>query len=282
LMAHRSSGEAWGRIAVAAVSIPLLYLAVRYGSRGLFITLVGAVILISQIEFYRMAFGNRVPAVAYVSILAGAGVVAALVRWDAVNLQLLLTSAVMGFLIFLLAIRQDCFRFLGRGMTLALGILYIGWLPAHLVLLRDLFDGSRLVIFLLAITWGVDAGAYAVGTAFGKRKLAPVISPKKTIEGAVGGVAVGVLIAWGAGRWFFGSFSAVDVGIVGLGLGIVGQFGDLIESRFKRSAGVKDSSGLIPSHGGLLDKIDSLMFNAPLLYYYMVLMKGTSGLILRI
>ncbi len=270
-MTTHPTRELWSRLAVSALVLPLLYLAVRYGSRELFLVLVAVVVLVGQVEFYRMAFAGRFPPEAAVTMAAGAAAVIGVVFWDPLNLKIFLSSGVIAFLLFLLGSKGNAFQVLGKGATLVVGVLYLGWLPAHLVLLRDLGDGARLVVFLLTVTWGVDSGAYAVGRTWGRTPLAPRVSPHKTVEGAVGGLLAGMLIAWAAGRWFFPFFSSWDIVFLGVGLGIAGQLGDLVESRFKRSAGVKDSSRLFPSHGGLLDKADSLMFNAPFLYYSMVL-----------
>ena len=152
------------------------------------------------------------------------------------------------------------------------GSIYVGWaFGYHLLLLRQIGDqlGSSLVLFLLATVWCGDSGAYLIGSNLGKRKLCPAISPHKTVEGAVAGLIVGT--AGGFAVWYLLLQETVDivhVPILGLSLGIISQISDLSESIIKRNAHVKDSSGVVPGHGGLLDRCDGLVFSAPALYYY--------------
>lgn len=136
--------------------------------------------------------------------------------------------------------------------------------------------GGRLVFALFFITWLGDTAAYFVGSAFGKHKLAKRVSPKKSWEGAFGNIAGNLLAAFIVQRWVCTDWTAVDAVFVGLLLGTVGQLGDLAESTWKRSVGVKDSNmGIgIPGHGGVLDRVDSLVFAAPALYAYIYFVHG--------
>jgi len=146
------------------------------------------------------------------------------------------------------------------------GGLYLGWLMGHFLLLRAAPQGVRWIGVALLSTWICDSGAYFVGTSAGRHKLWPRISPNKSWEGAAGGWISGVVL------------TAVLTALLGLGwphgaaigslLGIVAPFGDLAVSMLKRQVGVKDSSHLIPGHGGMLDRIDSLLFTVPVVYYY--------------
>jgi phosphatidate cytidylyltransferase len=147
-----------------------------------------------------------------------------------------------------------------------LALAWIGWLVGHAILLRALPGGGALVLFLVGVTWFGETAAYAVGSMIGRRKLAPVISPKKTVEGAVAQVVASVVAALVLAPWLVPGWSLAVAAGVGLVLGVVGQIGDLAESVIKRSLGTKDTGGLIPGHGGMLDRIDSLLFNAPVLY----------------
>jgi phosphatidate cytidylyltransferase len=146
--------------------------------------------------------------------------------------------------------------------------LYFGGLGAFFVLLRDGVEGRDLVFFTLVTVWVTDTGAYAVGRAVGRHKLAPAISPNKTIEGAIGS------LVWGFAAVFalneaLGLELALEHRIaLGLLLPPIIMVGDLAESAVKRSLGVKDSSGLVPGHGGIADRLDSLLFAAPAVYYY--------------
>ncbi len=150
-----------------------------------------------------------------------------------------------------------------------MGTMYVGLLN-YFYLLRMMPDGWVWLIFTLAGTWACDTTAYFVGKAFGKRRIAPVLSPKKTVEGAAGGLLGSSVI----GCLFSFIYPFLPLGellILGLVVGAAAEVGDLLESAFKRQAGVKDSSTLIPGHGGILDRIDSTLFTAPLVYYFVLL-----------
>jgi phosphatidate cytidylyltransferase len=141
------------------------------------------------------------------------------------------------------------------------GVFYVGGLLVALPLLhRDLPDGSFWVATAIAVTFANDTGAYFVGRALGRHKLAPAISPGKTIEGAVGGLAGGIGMMLLARQTFFPALTLVDALAIGTASGFLGPTGDLLESLIKRAAGAKDSGRLIPGHGGILDRIDALLF----------------------
>lgn len=149
-----------------------------------------------------------------------------------------------------------------------LGICYVNWLLGHAFWLRDLDTGREWILLLVSVTWLGETAAYVVGSTMGRHKLAPIISPRKTVEGAVAQLAVSVLAALGARAAFFPALSVESALVVGLLLGVVGQAGDLLESAIKRSVGTKDTGRLIPGHGGVLDRVDSLLVNTPVLFYY--------------
>jgi phosphatidate cytidylyltransferase len=150
--------------------------------------------------------------------------------------------------------------------------LYVGMLGGSLIRLRkDFPEGPKLVFFLLLVVWIADAGAYYVGKNFGKRRLSPRISPKKSVEGLAGGLVISSLAAIAIHYTFFPAFPLLHAVIAGLVLSMAGVVGDLAESMWKRSAAVKDSGTLIPGHGGFLDRFDSILFTAPILYVYWVL-----------
>lgn len=147
--------------------------------------------------------------------------------------------------------------------------LYVGMLGGSLIRMRGDFPvGPKLVFFLLAVVWLGDAGAYYTGKAFGKHKLSPRISPKKTIEGLVGGIATSIIAAIVIHFTFFPEFPLPHAVVAGVILSACGVIGDLAESLWKRSADVKDSGTLLPGHGGFLDRFDSIFFTAPILYTY--------------
>jgi len=155
--------------------------------------------------------------------------------------------------------------------------LYVGMLGGSLIRLRGDFAppiGAKLVFFLLLVVWLGDAGAYYVGRQFGRHPMSPRISPRKTVEGGIGGIAVSILTAIVCHFTFFPQFPLLHAVIAGIVLSVAGVIGDLAESMWKRSAAVKDSGTLIPGHGGFLDRFDSVFFTAPILYVHWVLIQN--------
>jgi phosphatidate cytidylyltransferase len=156
----------------------------------------------------------------------------------------------------------------------AFGAFYVGGLIAALALVhRDAADGSLWVVVAVAVTFVCDTGAYFVGRSLGRHKLAPAISPGKTVEGALGGLAAALGFMFIARATFFDALTVVDCVLVGLAAGILGPIGDLTESLLKRSAGVKDSGRLIPGHGGMLDRIDAVLFVGAYVYLHVTLLR---------
>lgn len=176
-----------------------------------------------------------------------------------------------------------------------LGFVYVGLFLASVIGIRQLFSvaipgelllganaaaanvdassyGAYMVIATLVTIWICDSAAYYVGRALGKHKMAPRISPKKTWEGGIGGAVFAVATMVGFRFWLLDFLSLGDAIVLGLIVGTLGQVGDLAESHFKRDAGIKDSSQLIPGHGGVFDRFDSLLFVAPLVYLYLNIM----------
>jgi phosphatidate cytidylyltransferase len=148
------------------------------------------------------------------------------------------------------------------------GVCYVNWLLGYTFWLRDLEAGREWILLLVGVTWLGETAAYLVGSTVGRHKLAPAISPGKTVEGALAQLVMSVLAALGARATFFPALSLESAVVVGLLLGVVGQAGDLLESAIKRSVGTKDTGRLIPGHGGMLDRVDSLLVNTPVLFYY--------------
>jgi phosphatidate cytidylyltransferase len=152
-----------------------------------------------------------------------------------------------------------------------LGVLYVVLTGGHLVALRTGFNqalSADLLSFFFLVLMGSDTGAYYVGRAFGKHKLAPSISPGKTWEGVAGGLLTGLLMATIAHFWFFRELPMKLALPLAALMTAVGILGDLTESALKRGAGAKDAANILPGHGGLLDRLDSLLFNAPVIYYF--------------
>lgn len=163
---------------------------------------------------------------------------------------------------------SDSYGFLARG---TFGLVWVGFMGTHLYLIRCLPEGNIWLLLLTGITAGSDSGAYYVGRAFGKRKLSPLISPKKTVEGAVGGIFSGLLVAAGLAFLLLDTVPWTFVFCSAIVLGIIGICGDLAESVIKRATGTKDSGTILGGHGGILDRADSMLFAAPVLYYLLLI-----------
>jgi phosphatidate cytidylyltransferase len=151
------------------------------------------------------------------------------------------------------------------------GIFYVGFCSAHLILLRSLPQGIYWLLFLTAVTVFSDTGAYYIGRFFGNTKLYAALSPGKTRAGAVGGIIGGMLGGLAVAIFFLPELNLGSIALLGLILSAVGIVGDLVESLIKRVSGVKDSGQILPGHGGILDRFDSLLLTAPVLYYVLYL-----------
>jgi len=159
-------------------------------------------------------------------------------------------------------------------MVNVLALLYIPLLLGHFVWLRYLSDGQWWVLWLLMVIMAGDTGAFYAGRTWGKTKLYPEVSPGKTWAGVVGGVALAVIVGAALGRWALPRMSLTALAGLALVLAVVGLLGDLFESMLKRQVQVKDTSGILPGHGGMLDRLDSLLFAAPLVVYVRLFLIG--------
>jgi phosphatidate cytidylyltransferase len=258
------------RIYTILVLAPLVYVVIRYLPPLAFsgvVVLAGALALF---EFYRLCFSNRSH-----SWLIGIGLTgfAALIlgthRPDIIVPTLLAT--LVGIITVPLLSRSPLEQSLRDGALTLFGVLYLGLTLGPLSMTRLLPLGEWLIFFLLVVTWASDTGAYVVGTLYGRHCLAPTISPKKTVEGLVGGLIGAIMVAYAARWWFLPELSGLDCLVLATLLTITGLWGDLTESAMKRSVGIKDSGGILPGHGGMLDRLDSLLFSAPAFYYYITM-----------
>ncbi|MBE3126814.1 MAG: phosphatidate cytidylyltransferase [Candidatus Atribacteria bacterium] len=162
--------------------------------------------------------------------------------------------------------KKDYSKVLAEISITIFGSIYLGYLLSFMLKIKDLPNGNYYLISLLIITWANDTGAYLIGTKFGKNKIFPKISPKKTIEGSIGGIIFSIASTFALKNWLNLTFN--ELLSLGLIISIIAQLGDLFESVLKRGSGIKDSGTLIPGHGGILDSLDSLIFTAPIFYYY--------------
>jgi len=256
------------RVLSGAVLLALVVTVIWFVPPVVFFAAAEALLVLAFIEYASLAraSGINVPAVA-----AGAATVltaTAFTQYVAVSLDVVLMST------FVALAATTLPRWQGGGDALAsvaaavLPIFYLGLSIGALIAIREVRGREALALLMLTIIVS-DTAQYYSGRTLGRRLLAPVISPKKTIEGAVGGFVFGSIFTAVAGAWWL---PAVPIGLralVGAAIVALGIAGDLFESMLKRSAGVKDSSSLIPGHGGVLDRIDALLFAAPV--YYVVL-----------
>ncbi len=258
------------RFLTILVAVPIVVACVYFGGAPLlFIVLAAALISIN--EFYAMMKikGLR-PANWAGNVFTIFFIVSAYYTlrngWAPMH-SLLLTGAALTSMLSILFSRQPKEAVADISATL-LGIIYIGWFFSYLLFIRALNGNGIYLLFLLATVWALDIFAYLVGIGFGKHRLFPSVSPKKSVEGAIGGL-IGCLATAG----IFGYFAGFDMAhslILGAIIGVVAQLSDLVESLIKRDVGVKDSSNLLPGHGGVLDRVDSFILTAPVVYYYLV------------
>ena len=277
------------RIITAAVALPVIIASIIYPPlEPLFVAVVVAAIAVALYEFWFLA--RRVGAKPDV-VVGYAATAAMLVVFFFKWLDLLLVVVPL-FVVAALAaemLRGAPFdkMILSVGATV-LGVLYVAFLGGHLIAVRTGFAlpvatpeafivshrfvskslSTHLLSFFLLVLMGSDTGAYYTGRALGRHKLAPSVSPGKTWEGAVGGMAASLLLAALAHYWFFPELplrAALPLAAV---MNVLGVVGDLTESALKRGAKAKDAAQILPGHGGLLDRLDSLLFNAPVIYYF--------------
>ena len=264
----------WGnlgrRVATALIGLPVLILALFLGPPSLTVGLVAAAVAIGLFEFFRLLRARDIRP------LQGTGfVLAAALFLDVVH------PGWYGAPVWPLAALLLLTVTLHRAASLAdtvpaaaatlLGATYLGALGGTIGALRILSpvaDGAWRIVLLLAIIMAADTAAFFVGHAFGRRPLASRVSPGKTVEGAIGGVLGGVAGALAVRALGLPGLPFAHAAALGVGVAVLGIVGDLDESLIKRWAGVKDSGALFPGHGGMLDRIDSLLFGAPVLYYY--------------
>ncbi len=237
-------------------------------SRGWFFLLLLIINYLALSEFFGLPTFSNDKWFKTVSILFGSLILLAAYIWGMSGLTgffLLALLALFLFSIYNLDDLNEAVPRLGVGM---LGVVYISCLLSYFILLRESDFGILLVLFLLTVVWSTDTSAYYIGKNFGKTKLLPLVSPNKTVEGAIGGFAGGLIASVAFKLLFFSTLTFFDALFLPLLLSAAGQMGDLFESFIKRWAGVKDMGSLIPGHGGILDRIDGLLFAAPVLYFY--------------
>jgi len=258
----------------AFVGVPLLGIIISFGGSLLFTLLIIAVCLVALWEYFRIVASpddggacRVIPPAAYI--------MSVFILWAAYKQSPEIIAAFIAFnLILCASVAVFCFKTDPQTPAVitrqVLGMVYIPLFLAHLVFLRNAPSGNIWIFFLLAVIFAGDTGAYYVGSYFGRHKLCPAVSPKKTVEGALGGLAANLLTGALFKSHLMPHQSWLIAGLLFVVMGSAGQVGDLFESMFKRVGGIKDSGVILPGHGGILDRIDALLFAAPVVYYFQV------------
>jgi phosphatidate cytidylyltransferase len=283
----------WKRVATAAVLIPVVVSLVLWGSTIVVALVLALVMLLALFEYFALgdAMGHR----AYRFWTATCALLILYLQWlntavrwgefggiiypprlvwllhqffpraeDAIFLF------VLGIAFITLATKRPIVEALPAAGISSSGLLLVAFPLTYTIRLHALgSEGPRLLLFVLVLIWASDSAAYFAGRALGKHPFAPHLSPKKTWEGSIAGFASSILVAFAFMRWLSVPI-VILLGAAAVG-NIAGQIGDLLESAYKRSAGVKDSGALLPGHGGMLDRIDALILAIPVVWYYFVL-----------
>ncbi len=276
------------RLITSIIAIPILYIVFRYGG-PLFVVLITAVGIVAILEYFRLLDRTDLSIEKYIGVL-GVVILPLGAFYGYMYLGLGFTCMVLLVLLSQL-LKDDLTDCIYRISVTVLGIAYVGWFVSHAVLIRNLGSshdtkelntlyenvsdvGFFYIVLVVAVTFLNDTGAYYVGKFIGKHKLVPSISPGKTIEGTLGGIVSSIITAVVVNIIFGAPVSYLFVVTFGLLIAVLAVIGDLAESSIKRGSGVKDTGEILPGHGGVLDRIDSLLFVLPFSYYYILLWVG--------
>jgi phosphatidate cytidylyltransferase len=260
------------RVITAAIGVPVIILAIWFGDPW-FTILIAATALAGTYEFYCMADFDRREPLLYLGLLLTLALVLSPHFGSPDALPVIVTATMLISLIWLLPrpSREGAFR---KWAWTIVGALYAGWMLSYWLNLRGLGDGRNWVYLAMLTTFANDTGAFFTGRARGKHKLAPAISVAKTREGAIGGLVCAILgatvIAAVLNLISPFAFQYWQIVLLGFLVGLFAQLGDLVESLLKRNMGVKESGNLLPGHGGVLDRFDSLIFVGAVVYYYVI------------
>ena len=264
------------RVIVAAILLPI-GLALIYIGGWAFSGFVTIIVALAAWEYGQLFRGIDLQPSLVIAV-AGAAAIALGRAWNGFDSAPVLISGILiASMIYHMVTYERGRDQAGSDFAVTLSAaFYVGWLGAYLISIRELPGGFWWLLLVLPIVWFADSGAYFIGRAFGKRKLSPRLSPKKTWEGYLGGVVVGTMGAVGLAYlwaiWAGPDFSITPLHsvLLGLLLSTITTLGDLGESMIKRQSGIKDSSNLIPGHGGVFDRIDSWLWAALIGYYYII------------
>ena len=263
------------RILTAVIVLPFLIASILISSLWwLFVLLAVAAMVLGLWEFYLLAKKLQLKPEPTIGYVTGAAQVTIAQLNDPASVLLVqfVIIALTAVTLVAATLRGAPFdKMIASAGATILGVLYIPLLGSHLVSMRTGFNptlSAHLLSFFFLVLMGADAGAYYIGRALGKHKLAPSISPGKTWEGLIGGVVAALAMGTLAHFWFFRELPLKYTLPLAALMTLVGVLGDLAESALKRGAGAKDAANILPGHGGVLDRLDSLLFNAPLIYYF--------------
>jgi phosphatidate cytidylyltransferase len=262
----------------ALVLLPILVVSIIFPRLALlFVVLTDAAMLVALFEFWLLAGKQKIRADPAAGLLSSVALFTIFYFTrvgelpDLLAIQLILILLTIGSLVAAMLRGAPFDRMITAAGVTVLSVMYIVFLGGHLVALRVGFAAPlsrHLLSFFFLVIMGSDAAAYYGGRTFGRHKLAPSISPGKTWEGAVAGMLASLLLAAAAHYWFFPELPTKFALVLAAVMNVIGVIGDLTESALKRSAGAKDTAQILPGHGGVLDRIDSLLFNAPVIYYF--------------
>ncbi|MFQ5901202.1 MAG: phosphatidate cytidylyltransferase [Thermodesulfobacteriota bacterium] len=261
-------GSGLKRVITGLIAIPLLLLLIIYGSVIWFLLLLLIINGLALNELFGISVFSEEKRFKVLITSLTSYLLLAVYLFGVNGLSGAFLTALFFLFLFILFDPNELSTVIPRLGFGIFGIVYIGLLLSYLLMIRSLDQGVMIILFLLAMVWSNDTMAYYVGKGMGKKKLFPRVSPNKTVEGAAGGLTGGFLISILFKIFLFDAIAYADLLILPLLVGVVSQLGDLFESIIKRGAGVKDTGALLPGHGGMLDRIDSLLFAAPFLYYY--------------
>jgi phosphatidate cytidylyltransferase len=267
----------WKRVISAIIFASIVILVIHKGGLWGFFAIVTVAVILSTIEFSGFIISKRSKLRNLITIPINCLLCLSPLKPEFINVNLILFIAIILPFIYEI-IRKEPDSALLNVSASVLCMLYIGWLFGyHLILLRQMPDGKELIYLLLGITWSGDIGAYLIGKRFGKHKVMPAISPKKSLEGYIAGLLFGIATSIALCHFLNLNIELYQAVILGIILTIMGQLGDLAESLMKRSAKIKDSGKIMPGHGGILDRCDSMIFITPTLYYYSLYVLKLAG-----
>ncbi len=257
------------RILTAVILLPILFIIIKFCEPFYYFIIGGIAVSFASFELYRILESLGYKCHKWIGVILSLAVAYSFLEPKFQVGYPIVVSILL--VIFISLFKVENFQVAVNSiMATFFPIFFIGYTFGYQVGLRAIpgEDGKDLLVFLFFVVWIGDAAALYIGKGLGKHKLSLKVSPKKTIEGAIGGLIFCVIAAMVAKLWFYNRLDFHHAIILGIVLGIFGIFGDLAESLFKRAAKVKDSSGVLPGHGGFLDRADSLLFTGPILYYY--------------